>query len=78
MQQRGFLKLIILIVIGVIILGIFKVDVRSVLARPEVAQNISFVKEKGKEFWAASHPARIWILNAFVTYVVHPLEKADS
>ncbi len=78
MRQRGFLKLIILIVIGVIILGVLKVDVRAVLARPEVAQNISFVKEKGKELWVASRPARIWIAKAFTTYVVHPLEKADS
>lgn len=78
MRQRGFLKLIILIIIGVILLGVLRVDVRAVLARPEVIQNISFVKEKVKGLWVVSRPARIWIVKTFTTYVVYPLEKADS
>lgn len=78
MRQKGFIKLILFIVIGVIILGVLKVDVRSILSRPEVAQNISFVREKGKDLWVVTRPARLWIAGAFITYVVHPFEKANE
>jgi len=64
MRKRGFVGVIVLIIIGVIILGYFKIDLRDVFTRPEITQNLSFARE--------------FVVGAFNTYIRAPFEKAGS
>ena len=70
--------IIVLIVVGVILLGVLKVDLRNIFTRPEVAKNLSFVREKALTMWIAAEPVRYFTVRAFDTYIRKPLERAES
>ena len=48
---RGFIKLIILIVIGLIILGYFGLNIKDILASPVVKENLAYAWEVAKHVW---------------------------
>ncbi len=50
--SRGFIKIILLIVIGLILLGYFGVNLKDVLASPVVKENLSYAWNLAKELWA--------------------------
>lgn len=50
-QSQGFIKLIILIVIGLIILGYFGLNIKDILASPVVKENLAYAWELAKHIW---------------------------
>lgn len=48
---RGFIKLIILIVIGLIVLGYFGLNIKDILASPVVKENLAYAWEIAKHVW---------------------------
>ena len=51
-SERGFLKLIILIVIGLIILGYFGLNIHEILAKPVVHDNLVYFWDLLKTLWS--------------------------
>jgi len=51
MRERGFIKLIIIIIIGVIILSVFNVNIRSIVNNKLVQENFSFLWDWIGDVW---------------------------
>lgn len=51
MRNRGFIRLILLIIVGLVLLGYFGVNVREVLASPVVRDNLLYAWNLAKEIW---------------------------
>ncbi len=49
--NKGFVRLIILIIIGLILLGYFRINVRDILASPIVKENLAYAWDLAKELW---------------------------
>lgn len=50
-RSHGFIKLIILIVIGLVILGYFGLNIKDILASPVVKENLAYAWELAKTLW---------------------------
>lgn len=50
-RQQGFIRLILLIVIGLIVLGYFGLNLKDILASPVVQENLSYAWELAKTLW---------------------------
>ncbi len=50
-KKQGIIGTLALILIGIGLLGYFRVDVRSVLERPEIKKSAVFVVDNGKVIW---------------------------
>lgn len=50
-SQQGFIKLILLIVIGLVALGYFGFNLRDILAAPIVQENLAYGWELAKTIW---------------------------
>ncbi len=44
-QKKGFIKLIIIIVIGLIVLGYFGFDIKKIIDSPTVSKNLTYTKD---------------------------------
>lgn len=49
--QRGFFKIIFLVIIGILILGYFNIDVRSYVESPQAQEIISRSKDTANYLW---------------------------
>lgn len=60
--NSGFVKIILLIVIGLVVLGYFGIDIKDVFASPVVKENLSYAWGVAKDVWSSylSGPA-IWL-----------------
>lgn len=52
LKEGGFIKIILLIVIGLIILGYFGLNIKDILASPVVKENLAYAWNLAKELWA--------------------------
>ncbi len=61
-DRRGFIKLILLIVIGLIALGYFGLNIKDILASPVVKENLAYAWDLAKTLWSnyLAAPAR-WL-----------------
>ncbi len=50
-RDRGFIKIILLIVIGLIVLGYLGINLKDVLASPVVKENLSYAWHLAQELW---------------------------
>lgn len=50
-SREGFIRIILLIVIGLIVLGFFGINLKDVLASPVVKENLSYAWDLAKELW---------------------------
>ncbi len=67
---RGFIKLIILIVIGLIILGYFGLNIKDILASPVVKENLAYAWEMAKHIWSTwlAAPAH-WVFENIIKFL---------
>lgn len=63
-RTKGFLQIIIIIVIALIILGYFSINVADIMASPVVQNNLSYAWNLAKDLWGTylSGPAS-WVWN---------------
>lgn len=47
----GFVKIILLIIIGFVVLGYFGINVKDIFASPIVKENLSYAWDLAKELW---------------------------
>lgn len=50
-KSRGFIKLILLIIIGLVILGYFGLNIKDILASPVVEENLAYAWELATTVW---------------------------
>jgi len=63
MNNRGFIKLIILITIFVAILSILRVDLRTIISSDMIQKNFSCVWEAAKSVWGYFYN-EVWLKNS--------------
>ena len=72
--KRGIIGTLALILIGIGLLGYFKVDIRSVLERPEIKKSALFVVDNGKVIWDKYVRDEVWSIAGFISDH-HVIEK---
>lgn len=50
-NSKGFIKLILLVIVGLIVLGYFGLNIKDILASPIVKENLAYVWELVKHVW---------------------------
>jgi len=55
-RKQGFIKLLILIVIGLVVLGYFGYDVRDIIRKPQVQENLHYA-------WGLAKTGWFWLVN---------------
>src|SRR3989344_1013650 len=65
--KRGFIKLVLLIVIFILIISYFNIDLRAIVESPQTEQNISYVKELAINIWNA------WLKPLWDNYLSKPV-----
>lgn len=53
-NSGGFIKIILIIIVLVIVLGIFKIDLRAIMDSEVTQRNIDVIKEAGEKVWVFS------------------------
>lgn len=66
MNKRGIINTIVLIVVALIILGYYKIDIKSILAQPLVQSNLDYLKES---VIRVLQDAWVYLFNLVQTYL---------
>lgn len=80
MKNRGFIRLILSIIIIIVILSLFNIDIRSIFESELVQKNLGFVWGLLTTLWEniLRDPA-LWIWNnVIIKLIVIPLENAGT
>ena len=73
-RNQGLVGTLVLILIGIGLLGYFKVDVRAVLERPEIKKVAVFVIDNGKVLWDKYMRDEIFAIAGYISDH-HVIEK---
>ncbi len=73
-NQKGFIKIIILIIVGLLILSYFGISLRSVINSPVTQDNISYTTTGTVSFWNAylKQPATYLWNQVFINLIWDP------
>ncbi len=75
--QRGFFKIIFLVIIGILILGYFNIDVRSYLESPQAQSTISKSKDIAVYLWEGflKKPALYFYQDIFLNIILPTIKS---
>jgi hypothetical protein len=68
--SRGFVKIILLIIIGFIVLGYFGINVKDIFASPVVKENLAYAVHLAKELWNNwLHTPVMWVWDHILKFL---------
>jgi hypothetical protein len=69
-MSGGFIKIILLVIIGFVILGYFGINVKDIFASPVVKENLSYALDLAKELWTNwLHKPIMWVWDHILAFL---------
>ncbi len=51
LQQQGFVRFIVLIIIAILVISYFNIDLKTEVEKPQTQKNITYVKDQSQSVW---------------------------